>query len=353
MAAIDSTQTGDWDVGATWVGGVAPGAADQPTIKNTHVVTQTQNEACAGIIIDSGGQLAQATFNLVSSAGIINNGTWNNVASSDTGYTGTTLLSGASSSIVTNASSEFNFSGNIVFTVGATIGAGGSWTFTSSDSTIDLNGMTIAKITVNKTAGQTLTYISDAISSSLVITQGKADVSTFDVVATASTSITDTLIVGVSSGSGFTTGQLTTGASATITKVSGSKITVSGTLTFNANMTISALGSLTLTGDTKTITVNGLAIGDLIIAKTAGQSADIAGNFSALSLSGTSGTIQSTVGGTQRVITVTNTGTATNTTFKDISVGSANKVNAKGGTNTNSGNNLGIVFKDILQPFLQ
>ncbi len=79
---------------------------------------------------------------------------------------------------------------------------------------------------------------------------------------------------------------------------------------------------------------------------------EITEDFSTDSLSGTAGTIQSDVGGTQRVITATDTGVVTGMTSKDISMGSANKINAKDASNTNSGNNKGIVFEDILQTYL-
>ncbi len=57
MAAITSTATGVYNVGATWVGGVAPGALDTAIIAAGHVVTVTVNQVCLGITINATGEL--------------------------------------------------------------------------------------------------------------------------------------------------------------------------------------------------------------------------------------------------------------------------------------------------------
>jgi hypothetical protein len=44
MAAITSTASGDWNVGGTWVGGVAPGNGDTATIAAGHTVTVTADQ---------------------------------------------------------------------------------------------------------------------------------------------------------------------------------------------------------------------------------------------------------------------------------------------------------------------
>ena len=63
MAAIVSAQTGNWSVGATWVGGVAPAEGDTARIASTHAVTIDQDiivgadSATPALDVLSGGSL--------------------------------------------------------------------------------------------------------------------------------------------------------------------------------------------------------------------------------------------------------------------------------------------------------
>jgi len=114
MANIVSQATGDWDVGATWVGGVAPVLTDSAQIANTHVVTQKQHEAIAGIIVDVGGTWDQSTFNNVNSVAVALSGTHIIGVSSDTGLTtnGYTFANAAAVlDLAVGASSKINNSG--------------------------------------------------------------------------------------------------------------------------------------------------------------------------------------------------------------------------------------------------
>ena len=61
---ITSAATGNWNVGTTWAGGVAPVAGDNAVIANTHVVTLTANASITNVTINSGGTLSAGTFNL-------------------------------------------------------------------------------------------------------------------------------------------------------------------------------------------------------------------------------------------------------------------------------------------------
>jgi len=55
LAAISSTATGNWSAGGTWVGGVPPGAGDDATILNTHIVTVDADPTVDNVTVDSGG----------------------------------------------------------------------------------------------------------------------------------------------------------------------------------------------------------------------------------------------------------------------------------------------------------
>ena len=55
---IVSAQTGNWNVGTTWVGGVVPGTANSAVIDDGHTVTVTTNDAITNMTIN-----ATATLN--------------------------------------------------------------------------------------------------------------------------------------------------------------------------------------------------------------------------------------------------------------------------------------------------
>jgi len=63
-AVITSTATGNWNVGATWVGGVAPGTGDDAIIASGHTVTLTAAQLTGSCEIQSGGTLAGGGFTL-------------------------------------------------------------------------------------------------------------------------------------------------------------------------------------------------------------------------------------------------------------------------------------------------
>ncbi len=106
-------------------------------------------------------------------------------------------------------------------------------------------------------------------------------------------------------------------------------------------------GVITFTGSTGTITPNSKTLEALVFNCTSAKS--FAGDCSTLQITGTQGTVNSTVAGTQRTITVTNITAVTGMTFKDISVGAKDKINAKLGSCVSLGNNNGIIFKDRLR----
>jgi hypothetical protein len=62
MSDINSTQTGNWATGSTWVGGVAPGPGDVGIVKTSHDVTVATAEAALGITIDGGHLILNADF---------------------------------------------------------------------------------------------------------------------------------------------------------------------------------------------------------------------------------------------------------------------------------------------------
>jgi len=57
LAEITSTASGDYDAGATWVGGVAPTDTDSVVIDATHTVSLNGNRTNAGVTINANGVL--------------------------------------------------------------------------------------------------------------------------------------------------------------------------------------------------------------------------------------------------------------------------------------------------------
>lgn len=84
MAALTSTQAGDWATGTTWVGGVAPQAGDTTTI--AHAVTYAANNTTAygTITINAGASLIHqaGTTNLRVAGQVVVNGTYQMVPGS-------------------------------------------------------------------------------------------------------------------------------------------------------------------------------------------------------------------------------------------------------------------------------
>lgn len=78
---MNSAGTGDWSAGATWVGGVAPTAADTAVILTGHTVTIDNTSCvCLNLVVNSGGTWqasTSASSRLTMQNGAIINGTFN------------------------------------------------------------------------------------------------------------------------------------------------------------------------------------------------------------------------------------------------------------------------------------
>jgi hypothetical protein len=123
---------------------------------------------------------------------------------------------------------------------------------------------------------------------------------------------------------------------------------IKGNVSVNAYVAWSkGAGAITLAGTSGTQTINfsGETVEDIACPSTGGTRS-FADGVTADTIIFQGGAINSSVAGARRVLAVTNTSVAANTSFKDISMGSKNRINAKSAGNVNLGNCLGIVFRD-------
>jgi hypothetical protein len=133
---------------------------------------------------------------------------------------------------------------------------------------------------------------------------------------------------------------------ANIIRGNSSTITVTSTFNLTGITWTASSETLNLTSGNATINPDDETLYNVVVNTSGAKSFSGNGIFNRITFNG--GTVNSSVSGTLRTLTVATTSAATNTTFKDISMGSANKINAKASGNVNQGNTLGIVFTDNL-----
>jgi hypothetical protein len=110
---VSTSSGGNWNVGASWVGGVAPGASNNVQIVSGAVITITSSITHSGVItVDAGGTLA-STVTFITNANVNLNGTFRVAGSLSGGsspvVTGSgTWTYGASSTLEFNSSSTYN-----------------------------------------------------------------------------------------------------------------------------------------------------------------------------------------------------------------------------------------------------
>lgn len=150
FVAYISAQTGDWNVGSTWVGGVVPPpSCENVVIKPTHIVTSsTASNVCKSLTIDANGELRVTGGDLtigctLNNTTLVNNGTLT-VSGGDLKVNG---------SISLNDASTFNMSAGTI-TIDPNDGtASGS---VASGTTVFNVGSSTAAITNNVTGGTIL-----------------------------------------------------------------------------------------------------------------------------------------------------------------------------------------------------
>jgi hypothetical protein len=215
---------------------------------------------------------------------------------------------------------------NAAGTLNWTKGTGTITFLNAADATAHFNGKTVEDLIINATATKKVTLEASFTTDSLTLTNGVLVPVSYLITSAGSFSAAALAKIICSNANGLV------GASGSLTGFSD--------YTWTGGVTIEL---------TESITWDGTNIPDFAsinyISSGSGKTQTVTANYGVKSLSGTAGSVVSNVAGTQRRITVIDTSVCTGMTFKDISTGAANKINAKSGC-TNNGNCKGIVFTD-------
>jgi len=261
MALIVSAATGNFNAGATWVGGIVPGAADEARASTTHTITITANVTCTELSNDGTGiytlnsgvtltanvtsksttvtrnclQFTAASPATASIVGNVTGGTVSSAVAAVNNSTGTLSITGNVASGTASAAS--GASNNSTGTLSIT----GNVTSTGADSILNGSFGTI-NVTGNVTGGTTINANAIRNSGSGVIN-----------VTGNSTAGTGSAANGISiaGGSGTLTGNSLGGGSGTAYGVS----VTTGTATIIGNCTGGSFGSGANLGSTGTLNV--------------------------------------------------------------------------------------------------
>ena len=257
-AAITSNQTGNWDAGSTWVGGVVPTSADTVTIASGHTVTvpssviaDAASLTVTGAVVNNGTLTVSGT---ISGAGSITQGV-NSILNAGGATTNamavTTLTATASPNTV-------NYNG-AAQTVKAVIYHHLSLS-TSGIKTLTGVGTINGDLTLSGTATAT-TAAAFAITGNLNIGAGTTFTSgAFNLTVTGATSIDGTMTTSSATGT-KTYGNITINSGGTWTSSVAEAFTINGSFINNsANALTASTGVYTFAGATKTIGGSNAAI---------------------------------------------------------------------------------------------
>ena len=299
MADITSTATGDFDAGATWVGGTPPAAGDNAIIAAGHTVTTTQDQTITDLTIAATGVLVlwdSVESDFVCSGSISVSGTltcnastcsfgsgittstysiWMNVGGVFNGGSGTHTIGTISStnatsfilsSGITTLDSAKTDSSNIAMTFSQTSfdDGNGTLSFTYAGDQIlwdtSNTARTLYNVVLNKASGVVQYYdgkgFALTIANDLTITSGEFDASetvsgtSRDITVTGAVSISGTLTgnaSAISMGSLTITGTGTYDATSGTTTIKGN-IDIDGTLTMGAGGYIECGGNFDIDG---------------------------------------------------------------------------------------------------------
>jgi autotransporter-associated beta strand protein len=329
-ATITSAATGNWNATTTWVGGVAPTAADDVIIANGHTVTVTANASCisitfngasATLTVNSGITLTMSGTLTLQSAAAASRAATVSGDGTITGCTGinagTTVTPSANhTTAITSSIATFNVSGGLNINSNRSGSTNNNSTFTLSSGTVAISGGVTTTNVGNCTSTLTLGNSSPTlrIGGATPFTVSGTGTSTFTLNGTGATveysSNSSLTFLAAPAGLLSYTNLIISGGAGT--KTLAANTTVSGALTVRAGTTL-GLSTFTLGSPTSVLleTVgggNGAAITGTGALTLGGN---ITVNYSGTGAITTGATILSPVNlGATRTITVADDGTA-------------------------------------------
>ena len=275
MALIVSAASGNFNAGATWTGGIVPGAADEARASTGHTITITADATCTEIsnagtgtfILNSGVTLTANCTNK-STTTSVNLLTFSAASPATASIVGTcTSGSVAGSLAVVNAGSgPLNVTGNAV---GGTGSSGGAVVNTSTGN-VTLTGNATGGVSGALGAGNssTGTGIFTIIGNATGASGGSVGYGAFNN-GSGTLNITGNILASAVAGvSNVSTGTLTITGNVTAAAAVGVNNASTGTLTISGNVTAAAAagvnnastGTLTITGGTYTASTSANAV---------------------------------------------------------------------------------------------
>ena len=142
---VSNAVTGNWSAGASWVGGIVPGASDDVIIADGATITIDGNYSCNNLQVGQGssGTLVGGAFSFTVNGNL-------SVSAGGTFNFGQATVVVAGTTIVSGTISDNNNTGSATFTGLVTINAGGSFS-TANTSAFTFAGGIINNGTFNKT----------------------------------------------------------------------------------------------------------------------------------------------------------------------------------------------------------
>ena len=260
MALILSAATGNFNAGATWVGGIVPGAADEARASTTHVITITASVTCTEL-----SNAGTGTYVLNSGVTLTANVTHKSVTASVncltfSGATSASIVGTCTGGSVAGATAVLNNGTGALSVTGAAVGGGNtsaSGIAQSSSGSVTLTGN--ATGSTGPGAGNQL-----------------AGTGTFtingNVLAAASNGAFNN-----GAGTLIIVGSITAAAASGVTNVSTGSVTITGNITAStaAGVTNSSTATLTISGGTYTAST----VANAVISTNASSVVRASGSF--------------------------------------------------------------------------